>query len=261
MQRNATQQRRRSRKWNFEPANEREQRSTLRPAEPGRAEGASERAASIRAIIAERQIGALFHFTRAEHLPGISEHGVVPRQTLENLNLPFEQNDNERWDHAPDASCVSISWPNFRTFCTFRYTRFPETTWAVLEMAPDVLWELECAFCHTNAASGCVSHLTRRDRSTASALAGLFSDHDGGPSRSECAILSSYPTDPQAEVLVFGTIPPGRVRCAYVENILAMRRVPSANRIPVRVDARYFGQRSDHGVWTEHHASHREGDA
>ncbi len=223
-------------------------------------ESESEKEACIRAIVAERGISALLHFTRARNLPAITEHGLLPRRALENRGLPFDPNDDKRLDDAPHASCVSIGWPNYRTFYRFQHDRYPSEVWVVLEMAPDVLWELKCAFCYTNAATGCMRDLKLRHRATSSAFADLFADHDGDPKRSECCIPRCYPTNPQAEVLVFGTIPPSRVRCAYVEGSHALQSVPGTDKIPVKVDSRYFQSRSDYRLWRGHHAGHGEGD-
>ena len=241
---------------------EREQRPMRTHPQPdlptGEAESAGERAARIRAVVADRRIKALLHFTRARQLSSISRHGLLPRKTLEYRGLAFEPNDNRRLDEAPNASCLSISWPNYRTFYRFRHDRFPNETWVVLELAPELLWELDCAFCYTNAAARCVRDLKLRERKTSSAFADLFLDHHGDPQRSECGIPDWCPTNPQAEVLVFDAIPAERIRSVYVEDVFDRRRIPSGNEIPVMISPRCFESRSDHRWWRNQHAAQGE---
>jgi len=224
------------------------------PAQPRRrkelGESTADRTDRIREIIENRRITSLLHFTRLSHLNSILECGIVPRDELRKRGQPFEPNDERRWDGATDASSLSISWPNYKMFYHLRKHRFPKVLWTVLEIAPEILWELHCAFCSTNAANAGVTDREIEERSKSASLEDLFAERaSDGTSRADCSIPDSFPTDPQAEVLVFGTIPPWHIRCAYVEDTITLRRVPKPHPTRIMVVSRYFGPRSDYQLW------------
>ena len=153
----------------------------------------------------QRGIERLVHFTQAANLPSILGHGLLSRDELEKLGIISDVgiNDVERYDCCKNAICMSISFPNYRMFFPIRQDN--ETDWAVIEIDPSVLWESDCAFCKTNAADSSVRHIPIENRKAFTSLSALFED-SFGVTRAELAIPSYYPTNPQAEILVFNPI-------------------------------------------------------
>jgi hypothetical protein len=85
----------------------------------------------------------------------------------------------------------------------------------VLELDARVLWELDCAFCTANASSDAVRKVPIDTRRQPRCFEAMFDDvqHKGSVvKRADLPIPTHYPTHPQAEVLVFGTIPPSFIQ-------------------------------------------------
>ena len=156
-------------------------------------------------LVNKRKIKHLYHFTRLENLDSIINYGFWSRSDLNDLKMGYHFNDDIRADQFPNACCLSISFPNYRMFYHYRQLR-PDINWVLLSFSSKILWEKDCAFCHTNAASGQVSRIPIEQRKNVKALQKLFEDGIDWPKRSELQIPSSYPTHPEAEILVFEPI-------------------------------------------------------
>lgn len=154
-----------------------------------------------------RKINFLMHFTRQENLESILVEGLIPRAEIEADELPATFNDDVRLDGCPSATSLSIVHPNYKMFYRYRKT-FTDAKWAVLGIHASVLWKYKCGFCSENAASNHVTAIPIEQRSQVEAFRGMFDEIDGRPSRKELAIPDGCPTNPQAEVLVFGRIKP-----------------------------------------------------
>ena len=169
-----------------------------------------ERAMLIRDIVERRRIETLCHFTRVENLSSIMRLGLLGRRQLELNGIPFLRIDNERIDGYPGAVCLTISFPNYRLFYKKReefrnWSRVEHNQWVVLLLEPRLLWELECAFCTNNAADSRVARIPLEERKKSEALKSMFGDF---PTFNRPRNLPPhYPTSPQAEVLVFDTVP------------------------------------------------------
>jgi hypothetical protein len=157
--------------------------------------------------VTKRGINHIWHFTRLENLDSILRRGIVPRALLENSELPAVFNDTFRHDGQKGASCFSIGHPNYKMFYSLRQEH-KDATWVVLACKANILWEKDCAFCHQNAASGTVTAIPINQRKGPAAFDRLFLPVEGKPSRADLSLPDSCPTDPQAEVLVFGTVEP-----------------------------------------------------
>lgn len=93
----------------------------------------------------------------------------------------------------------------------YRYRKSdPSQQWAILSISPSVLWELDCLFCPTNAASYSVSSANDSMLSGRQALEKMFANQTD--KQRVC-----YPHDSQAEVLVINHIPSKYIRAIYVE--------------------------------------------
>ena len=188
----------------------------------------------------------LAHFTRLENLDGILQHGILPQ-----LILPEDAvvNDESRWDGHPDASCLSISFPNYRMFCRLRHES-PNADWVVLGLWPTVLWQYDCAFCPQNAATASVAATDLHDLRGPAALERLFDEVPGKPTREAMRIPVNFPTDPQAEVLVFDTVAADMIVGIWVEDSdLQTSLAETYPDFDIRRNGKPFSYRGDWAHW------------
>lgn len=159
----------------------------------------------MKELVEARGIDYVWHFTRLTNLPGILENGLINRVQLTFSGIQSEFNDHYRLDGQQDAICCSIAHPNYKMFYRLRQEN-PDVEWVVLALNPSVLWEKDCAFCVSNAASNEVTSIPIQTRKGGVAFNRMFEDVPGKPTRAGLGISDACPTNPQAEVLVFGTI-------------------------------------------------------
>lgn len=172
---------------------------------------------SIENILRERQIQCLCHFTRLENLESILTHGLIPRSDLynpvfnpnRNLRVSGLFNDTVRADNHPDATCLSISFPNSRMFSALRHEcingKWIEKQgiyWAVIVLKSDVLLKKDCAFYPINAADSDVNSEEADNFKSLDSFRQMFE----GSNKEREFLLPKDPTNVQAEVLVFDCI-------------------------------------------------------
>lgn len=155
--------------------------------------------------VKSKKIEHVWHFTRLSNLDGILSHGLINRQSILASGLPSEFNDDYRFDAQEDSICCSLGHPNYKMFYRLRQEN-PDSEWVVIVLKPSILWKKDCAFCVTNAASNEVTCIPVDHRKGTVAFHALFNEVVGKPPRSELGISDNCPTDPQAEVLVFGNV-------------------------------------------------------
>lgn len=159
----------------------------------------------IRAIIETRVIDRLCHFTQLSNLESILENGLLTRAQIEEQGLNANINDHHRQDGNLNATCCSISVPNYRMF--YKKKRLDESVkWVLIRLSPDILLEKDCAFYRMNAASGEVMDIDVNDFKNVAAFSSMFAEVEGKPSRATMRQPDNYTTDPEAEVLVFDQI-------------------------------------------------------
>lgn len=220
----------------------------------------------IEKIIQDRGIKKLYHFTQAKNLNSIFERGIMSRNTIYNLRIDAAVNDNERWDRHTDAISVSISGPNYQMLYALKKGKqnrgetCPGDTFVLLELDPSLLYELDCAFYPTNAASNRVRHASKTEFQGAQALENMFADGvlcpAGTYSRAKWNLDSCETSDPQAEVLVFETIPARYIKCVLFEteemDYEYSRWVTNRSHIPFKnllYDDMPFKPRRDFSDW------------
>ena len=166
------------------------------------------RVEQIRNFCQQRKITDICHFTRIENLQGIFSEGLLPRAELdkrpEHLRPIFP--DDLRLDNNRNASCLSISFPNYKMFYLKRLQSRDHALWAVIVYDYSVLTRLNCVFTLHNAATAGIVKENIQTRNTAENLAELFGDF-GAIKRNNLRIPDNYPTNPQAEVLIYETVP------------------------------------------------------
>lgn len=202
-------------------------------------------------ILELRNITAMVHFTRVENLRGILSRGVLPRDDMRPDQ--YIANDRARVDGWPEASCFSISFPNYRILYRYRQADVSRN-WVVLRVDPEQLLDKPCLYMPGNAAS---SEITRRvavngaDFVGAAGLGALFSEPEDG-SRAERGLTADLPTDPQAEVLIFEAIEPRHIRAVSLLREDPVLREAIRHELPgvtIEIGGVMFQPRVDYRYW------------
>lgn len=201
-------------------------------------------------ILKQKKIDRLYHFTRAENIKNILDFGLMPRAELDAWGIESFYNDEFRYDKCLNAVCTSIEHPNYRMFYRLRITH-PEIDWVVIRLDASVLLNFECAYCWTNAGDATMYSTPIVQRKGISAFESLFKNREGYPTREELNIPSYYPTNPQAEVLVFDTIPIEYVSCLYFEDQRTYDKYMdiTAQKVDTYVYPEVYRQRRDSAFW------------
>lgn len=226
---------------------------------------AKHRAASIKQVVQDRGIKKLYHLTQARNLDGIFEHGILPRNELARRKIDAAFNSKLQCRELADTVSVYISGFNYEVLRTLeqhkreRGETSPGDTFALLELDPSVLYELSCSFFPTGAGVG-FFRIEWETSYGAQALESMFEDGrpspGGGYSRTKWDLKPWEVSDPNAEVFVFGAIPPRyimRVLFKKEEQIDAYRSwVGDDSHIPYQIvthEAALFERRRDWLDW------------
>lgn len=210
----------------------------------------------IARICQQKGVKFLCHFTPLGNLESILRHGLWPRQDLAALKMPAIYTDQKRLDGYTNAVCLSVSFPNYKMFYVKRQRSSHE--WVVLLLEASILQEMDCAFFPENAASNLAKYRARNsNRKTAQAFQEMFEDYQEGTKtirRAELLIPDCYPTHPQAEVLVFGRIPPQKIRHVLFQDERMCKQWLTQHpewRKKYHFNAcwTYFGPRQDDPCW------------
>lgn len=206
----------------------------------------------MKRILEEKNVENLFHFTQACNLPNILTYGLLSKRDLENKDITFELNDQYRYDGFEDAVCMSIEFPNYKMFYSIRMQKPEETKWVVLMLDASILCDLDCAFCVDNAADSKSTSISISERKGREALLKLFEEYPGKSSRSDLKLLDHWPTNPQAEVLVFDDIPVSYVKAVFFADYETLQKYRK-NIVSCEVEASVynyvFSYRKDWAEW------------
>lgn len=212
--------------------------------------------AGVDSIVKDRNIEFLLHFTSISNLSSILANGLLPRQALDELLMPYRHNDDQRLDGFKEASSLSISFPNSFMLSTKRGQNHDDY-FCIVAIDPAVLRELPCLFYPSNAAGR--GHSTNTDLEPHIGAKGLLRMFEGGESiRDKYSVPRSFTTNTQAEVLVFT-----KIATHYFRGVALPRRLTSkdpdllarkdpdlpvqlvAAGIPELFNTRWFGNRVD----------------
>ncbi|MDR1890420.1 MAG: DarT ssDNA thymidine ADP-ribosyltransferase family protein [Zoogloeaceae bacterium] len=155
---------------------------------------------AIKAIVHGRRITELVHFTRIENLHRILKYGILPVNEMRLKEIQHLHNDHERHDKRLYTVSLSVSFPNYKMFYKYQQSG---GSYAVLVIDTSVLWENECLFCRTNAASSTIRSKDDNELRSAESFKNMFG---GDEIRQSNQIRHCDPTDPQAEILVVGKV-------------------------------------------------------
>lgn len=183
-----------------------------------------ERIKLIKESCAIREVEHLIHFTRIENLANIIKMGLISRDkldTIKTLSWP-KYNDEIRYDGHKDAICLSISFPNYLMF--YKYNCDDPAQWVVIQLNRSILWELDCAYYRTNAASNSVRFSLLENLKTYQSFVEMFGNSS-----------NKHPEDPQAEVLVFNRIPPYYINGLHFYSRTALKNWTSVHPKPLDV--------------------------
>ncbi len=213
------------------------------------------RALEIKYFCEKRNITNLIHFTRINNLLSILKYGLVGRNDLNKLSQRYqpEINDKDRYDGYPEAICLSITFPNYKMFYSYR-RNIRGVKWVVLLIDVAVLWKLDCAFCLDNASSRYVKNIPIAERKKVKALEDMFKDFND-IKRKELKIPDSFPTNPQAEVLVFSHISPKYISSVNFEDKKTLKKWielywSGHYNVKYIYSNNYFKPRQDYNFWT-----------
>lgn len=201
----------------------------------------SERVENIRAQVEARHIPFLVHFTPLSNVASILEHGLRSRSALDGQDFVFT--DQYRSDGWLDWISTSICFPNYKMFYA-KKNSMRVGPWAILLIKKQVLWELDCKFILTNAASYEIK-LFRNDRWSS---VDAFEDMFGQPEH-RIAIPDSYPTDPQAEVMIRNKVPRSYIGGILVEREEDRKILSQSEDVRVEKVSSLFKPRIDFEHW------------
>ncbi len=202
---------------------------------------------AIRSSAVDRQISSLVHFTQAENLPGIMQHGLLSVAEAANRGLRPAINDTLRLDGHRDGISLSIAFPNCRMFYRYRMMN-PQIQWVVLVIDSAILWRNDCAYCRYNAADARISSQPLVQLKTLAAFESMFAEDEGQESRLQQQLNSFDPTDEQAEVLSFERIDPQYITSFVFSNAETRnlyQNILDPRSVSINSDGRgYFASRS-----------------
>jgi len=200
------------------------------------------RADNIRALVHERKIPYLVHFTPIANVQSILKYGLRSRNAL--VGHKYVLTDQYRLDGWLDWISLSVSFPNYRMFYKKRKSLDNVDGWAILLIKKEVLWELDCKFIRTNAASSGIRMFQDDKWSSVEAFEDMFNyvEHRHN-------IPEYYTTDPQAEVMVRNEVSRDYIDVVVVEGAVDAKRLVGLEDIPVKIVPQLFEGRSDFVHW------------
>lgn len=168
--------------------------------------------AAIKEFLESRGIKYLLHFTSAENLDSIKEHGILSVQELKKRGIPYLHNDSNRLDNELDYISLSVTTINRPLLSSYFHTGRIQDVRVIYISASILYEELETAriYCDRNAAaSSC------RKGSELSDFYNMFGNEMNYTTtlgvreydRKKDRRADNEPTDPQAEILFKGCVP------------------------------------------------------
>ena len=204
----------------------------------------------IKLCAQNRGIEYFVHFTDIDNLESILRNGLCSRECLNELNESYYYNDEYRLDKCLNATCLSVTSPNYKMFYKLRCEN-PGVHWVVLAINAKKVLDLNCAFNKTNAANYEMSSIPIPKRMTVDAFENMFYEREDY-SRERMGLDDFEPTDPQAEVLVFDTIPTEYIEFVHFSDFRDYRAFESTihrYNIYGGTTSSFFSYRRDFDFW------------
>lgn len=165
----------------------------------------------IQQEIKKREITRLCHFVHTNALLHIMEDGVKAVDFISKDVLA--QNDTQRLDRKTDYINCSIQYPNWWYLRRVKNNNQVFPDWAILFIDPMIAALETTLFCKVNAAKQCGRYIKKGYN----AFYELFEPQVGKQVRPSTMLLNA-PTDDQAEVLVYKSIPTKYIQGIVFEN-------------------------------------------
>ena len=162
------------------------------------------RSASIKHFVEDRGIKKLVHFSPSANLNSILANGLLPRTALNEKGITYTPTDSHRFDRREDGLSLSVEFTNHKMLAG-KKKEIPG--FSVFFLKPSILWEKDCAFFRTNAAS-----MSNADLASLKSPEKLYLMFDASTRDVNCPY--NCPNDLQAEIMVFG-----RIETKYVKEI------------------------------------------
>lgn len=165
----------------------------------------------VQAVVKNRHINRLCHFTKSKNLPFIlgegidSDNGILANNFISDTSF-LNKTDENRFDNHEDFICTSIQYPNCYYFSTVVKKNQTEifNEWTILGISPEIIDD-STKFCAVNAAT----KGGRMIGNGAEAFEEVFSKRVEGKRtflRNQ-NYPDNVPTNVQAEVLIYNKIP------------------------------------------------------
>jgi hypothetical protein len=165
---------------------------------------------------------------------------------LDRKGISFLKTDYNRFDNQLGATCWSISHSNFYYLDDVK-KRYPDQKWCIIEVESRVLWKKRCYFNETNAASNLVRHRLEYERNGIKAFKEMFNSNVNNYHRAD-SWQKCYPTDVQAEVLIFESILPQEIKSVYIhpeDKQVINYFTEKYPQVTYQVDSKLFGRRNE----------------
>ena len=179
---------------------------------------------SVKKILKERMIFQLLHFTNIENLNSILENGFLSIELQNKKGISGLFNDSDRFDNKLNTTSFSVEFPNYKMFYSLR-NKNENSKWVVISIDPAILYlhKDNVYYCENNAASREIILRNKIELRKESSFRNMFRDkidtrYYGTIEREQLNIPKSYPTDPQAEILIEGHISTKYIRSLYFES-------------------------------------------
>lgn len=176
--------------------------------------------------------------------------GICSRNTMDEENIDYYYNDEYRYDGQFNSISLSVASPNYKMFYKLRMEN-NNRHWVVLELDANEILKMDCAFCYTNAANSCVSSIPIDKRMTLDAFEDMFYE-TSDEYRRRVQLSEFEPTDPQAEILVFETIPSKCIEYVHFqcfEDYLEYLPLLKEYNIEGAYTSSFFYPRRDYKYW------------
>lgn len=227
------------------------EKKAIKPNKPVDVDPAA-RGRAIKKFIMERNVTTLIHFTHVSNLESILKMGLVSRRKVDQLPIrsTLVVNDQKRLDDHVETVSLSISFPNYKMFNIYKRE---QEEWVVIGLKPDILWELDCLFYASNAASREYRYISDSKLRQTRSLKKIFADYMS-VQRQDLCIPDWFPTNPQAEVLVMSDIPTSYLLRVNFFNQTSyaswMKDHPNLFPTYMTVEPDFFYPRCDYRHWS-----------
>lgn len=194
-------------------------------------------------IINNRNIQYIYHFSPIENTDNILKYGLVSREEARRQGIPLIITDPYRYDGELNRISASLSFPNYKMRWSLHQNNINVLIYEIDTRI--LLTKLDTQFYYTNAANSVFAGADKDYLTTNDAFLDMFYTNDRVN-----GLDISYPTDPQAEILVNNNIEKNYIREVISEYYDRMTEVMcKLNNINYEPKRYLYGPREDWKYW------------